>query len=77
MGSEYACYLPAGGAIELDLSHTNGTFSVVWYDPRNGELHLRDQSSVDGGTTVKVDAPNEQDWILLIQRGEKITQDRK
>ena len=32
----YLVYLPAGGAVNLDLTGVGGDFDVRWFDPRNG-----------------------------------------
>ena len=35
-GQTYLVYLPAGGAVGLDLTGVSGNFDVRWFDPRNG-----------------------------------------
>lgn len=69
-GSVYAVYLPSGGTTNLDLSGVAGTFSVRWFDPRNGGA-LRNGSvvSITGGAQRGLgDAPDNttQDWVVLI-----------
>ena len=62
-------YLPSGSA-NIDLS--SGTYSVDWYDPRNGgALQTGSVSSVDAGNNVALgSAPNAPtgDWVVLLKR---------
>ncbi len=68
----YVVYLKEGGSTELDLSATNGTFHVHWYDPRNGgHLLTGSVSLVSGGDTVSLGSPPGsplEDWVVVLQR---------
>ncbi len=67
-GELYLVYLPNGGATDLDLSGAKGTFSVKWFNPREGG-HLK-----PGGTTIKggyksaLAAPDAEDWLAVIKK---------
>ncbi|MEZ4826053.1 MAG: putative collagen-binding domain-containing protein [Bacteroidia bacterium] len=70
-GEVYAVYLTEGGTANLDLGDQRGTFSVQWYDPRNGgELQAGSLREVSGGSMVSLgEAPAEsgQDWVVLLR----------
>ena len=64
-------YLPNGGTTTIDLA-TSTTYSVKWYDPRNGGL-LQDgsETSLLGGNNIPLgSAPNNdnQDWVILLEQ---------
>jgi hypothetical protein len=58
-------YLPAGGSAEIDLSTMNGNTQAQWYNPQSGEF--MPESIISGGAIVKVTAPSNKDWALLIK----------
>lgn len=63
-GAQYLVYLPEGGSVEVDLSRTNGTLNVEWFNPATGIL-------IQGGTTTGADirsfkTPFNGDAILYI-----------
>lgn len=71
-GEVYAVYLPEKGNYSIDLSETEGDFTVSWFDPLNGGslqpgsvLKLKGGSKIDFGTPP---GDKEQDWIVLIKR---------
>ncbi|MEZ4771966.1 MAG: DUF5060 domain-containing protein [Bacteroidia bacterium] len=70
-GEVYAVYLTEGGTANLDLSDQRGTFSVQWYDPRNGgELQVGSLREVSGGSIVSLGealAEYGQDWVVLLR----------
>jgi len=70
IGAVYAVYLPSGGTTNLDLSGVSGSFTVRWFDPRNGgSLQSGSVTSVTGGGQRGLgNAPNNptQDWAVLI-----------
>nr|MBI1231779.1 DUF5060 domain-containing protein [Cytophagales bacterium] len=71
-GELYLVYLPEGGSTSLDLTNASGSFSVHWYDPRNGgNLQKSSLETVRGGNVVEVgkapSLPNE-DWLVVIKR---------
>ena len=69
-GSEYIIYLPNGGTTNLNLNNVSGTFTVKWFDPRNGgALQNGSVTSVTGGGNRAIgNAPNNtnQDWAVLV-----------
>jgi len=68
-GHTYLVQLPSGGTHTLNLAGTTGTFTVKWFDPRNGGA-LVAGPVVSGGGTVSLGAPpntTTQDWIALVQ----------
>lgn len=71
-GQSYAIYQPASGSSSLDLSGHEGTFSVQWYDPRNGGKLLKGSlEEIQGGAVQALgtspDMP-EKDWIILVKK---------
>ncbi|MGC6455280.1 MAG: DUF5060 domain-containing protein [Coraliomargaritaceae bacterium] len=71
--SEYfVIYLPNGGTAELNLENTTGTFSVLWFDPRNGGSLLEGSiRTISGnGTRTLGNAPNNvtEDWAILVKK---------
>ena len=71
-GEVYAIYLLRGGEVELDLRNQEGTFSVSWYNPREGgALQKRAIAEVKGGSWVALGATpvdGEEDWAILLQK---------
>ncbi|RAK00572.1 putative secreted protein (Por secretion system target) [Larkinella arboricola] len=69
-GQLYVVYLPDGGSANLSLS-SSGTYTVDWYDPRNGgALQKGSVRSLSGsGTKSLGNPPNSagQDWVVLIK----------
>lgn len=65
-GLVYAAYLPEGDTIEIDLSSTASTFDVSWFDPRSGATQT--DGATSGGATRSFTAPNDDDWVLLLER---------
>ncbi|RME66844.1 MAG: DUF5060 domain-containing protein, partial [Verrucomicrobia bacterium] len=54
----YLVYLPEGGTCDLDLSAADGTFSVRWFNPREGGPRRKGSvSRVRGGATVSLGTP--------------------
>jgi hypothetical protein len=71
-GAIYCVYLPSGGVHDLDLSGQTGTFSVKWFDPRNGgALQNGGTMQVTGGTSVSLGDPPSSaptsDWVVLVR----------
>ncbi len=68
----YLVYLPYGGAARLNLEQANGTFTLHWYDPRNGGgLISSGLTEVEGGAWADIGpAPSaiEKDWVILIRK---------
>jgi hypothetical protein len=66
-GELYLVYLPEGGSTGLDLSKAPGTFTLAWFNPREGGA-LRSDSTVDGGRRVPLTAPSADDWLAVVRR---------
>ncbi|MDT8392005.1 MAG: DUF5060 domain-containing protein [Lentisphaeria bacterium] len=68
----YVIYLPTGGTKSLDLSSAGGTFSVHWFDPRNGgDLQTGTTEIVSAGAGVTIGLPPHdtgEDWVALVRR---------
>ncbi len=71
-GEVYLVYLPEGGTARLDLSGTSGTYSVRWYDPRNGgELQTGSIETATAGGVIELGAPPayaHEDWLVVVRR---------
>lgn len=66
-GLDYVVYVPQGGAVTVDLAGMAGQlFSVSWFDPRSGKL--KRYPALAGGTTVSLDSPGHDDWVLRLRR---------
>jgi hypothetical protein len=69
-GQIYLVYLPAGGAVSLNLTGVSGTFDVRWFDPRNGgPLQTGSVASVAGGSVRSLGNPPNNpgsDWAALV-----------
>ncbi|WP_378187024.1 DUF5060 domain-containing protein [Aquimarina sp. W85] len=71
-GEAYVVYLKEGGSTSLNLIGQRGSYTVKWYDPRNGG-NLVDGSvtTINGGGKRPLgNAPNNgnKDWVLLITK---------
>ena len=70
-GKCYLVYLPKAADAALDLTGGEGTFSVQWFDPRNGGvLQAGSVSKVTGGGKVSLGHPPsdpDQDWVVLVK----------
>ena len=66
----YLVYLPTGGACELDITATQGEFSVLWFNPRTGGA-LVPAGKIAGGAKAPLGPPPAdvgEDWVVLIRR---------
>ncbi|MFQ5963711.1 MAG: DUF5060 domain-containing protein [Candidatus Scalinduaceae bacterium] len=65
-GQEYLVYDEDGGSITIDLSGTasSDAFSVLWYDPKNG--NEQNAGSVNGGASRTLTSPFSGDSVLLL-----------
>lgn len=62
-----AVYLPAGGAVSLDLPRPVDAYASRWYDPCTGELS---DAQADGATFHSPDrlrSGHPQDWVLVLR----------
>ncbi len=64
-GETYLVYLPQGGTAVLDLSGDENIFDADWFNPRNGSII--ETSPIIGGDLIEIVAPDDQDWVLLLQ----------
>ena len=75
-GQTYAIYLPHGQPTRLDLEDGDATFSVRWFDPRDGgELQTGSVAVVRGPGQVgtgKPPADDGRDWVCLVRRIEPV-----
>jgi hypothetical protein len=71
-GALYLVYLPAGGTADLDLSQATGSFTLTWFDPRNGgPLKKGAVLSLKGGGAASLGAPPDnpgEDWLAVVRR---------
>ncbi len=65
IGKEYLIYLPEKASITVDLSGTNNTFSVEWFDPNHNETLRGDP--ISGGQNQPFQSPFAQDAILYLK----------
>ena len=69
-GDTYVVYLPDGGQSDLDLQGTSGSFTVHWFNPREGGA-LQKGPQVVGGKSVSLGEPpadQNQDWVAIVRR---------
>lgn len=65
IGREYVVFAPYGGSVNLKLDGVDGTFSVVWLNPRDGKYS--ETEFVAGGEIKKFTAPDHNDWVLHLK----------
>lgn len=81
-GEVYAIYLPKSDQIGpsqtepsiIDLSATQNTFQVQWFDPlKGGSLQQNVVKTVNGGSKVSLGIPpfGNQDWVVLLKSVEE------
>ena len=63
-GQLYVVYAPRGGAVDVDLRGSNGTFEAAWLDPRDGRW--RPAPALEGGAPRTLSAPDDRDWVLKL-----------
>jgi len=70
--SVYLVFVPTGGDLQLNLEDAQGTFSVRWFNPREGgELERGSVTSVEGGRSVSLGTPPRQaeaDWLIVVRK---------
>jgi hypothetical protein len=68
-GEVYLVYLPEGGSTQLDLSGAGGTFTVQWFNPRQGgPLSPASPPAAAGGGAHTLAAPSTDDWLAVVRR---------
>jgi hypothetical protein len=69
-GETYVVYLPEGGTTKLELPA--GTFSVRWFDPRNGgDLQRGSVATLAGPGQTAIGQPpsdRDKDWAALVRK---------
>jgi hypothetical protein len=66
-GELYLVYLPNGGTTDLDLSGAKGSFTVKWFNPREGvEPKTTGVASLKCGSKGTLTAPSTDDWLAVI-----------
>lgn len=63
-GERYVVYLPSGGNMTLQLQ--DGNYTAQWFNPRSGEYS--DLPAVEETSWTSPDAPDGEDWVLLLQK---------
>ena len=63
-GRTYAVYLPRSGKVKVQLEP--GRYSVFWFGPTTGEKIELPEAA--GPTWLSPEAPDRNDWALLITR---------
>ena len=68
----YVVYLPEGGTTNLDLSDTDGQYSVQWFNPRSGgAMQPGSVTQIEGGDSGNLgESPGDpnQDWIIVVRK---------
>jgi hypothetical protein len=65
-GMVYVIYLIQGGTVTLNLSHTEGTLTVRWFNPRDGKFSKT--FSIESGGKMEFKAPDGNDWTLFLHK---------
>ncbi|MCR9294214.1 MAG: DUF5060 domain-containing protein, partial [bacterium] len=72
----YLVYLPEGGTVKLDLSGSQGEFSVAWFNPRTGgELEMGSIHSVTAGSSVSIGMPPSNQSNAGVSSGNQVGSD--
>ncbi|OJJ17081.1 hypothetical protein BKI52_30675 [marine bacterium AO1-C] len=70
VGRTYVIYLENGGSSNLNLNGQSGSFTVKWFDPRNGgALQNGNVTSISGGGNRSIGNPPNNassDWVALV-----------
>ncbi len=71
-GAVYAIYLPPYEKTTLNVGIKKATYSVYWFDPKEGgELQTGDQPQVTGAGRVSLGSPpgedGSRDWVILVR----------
>lgn len=71
-GELYLVYLGYTPSTKLDLSTVQGSFTVKWFNPREGgKLFTGKVRSIKGGKIVDLGTPpsnSEEDWVVIVQK---------
>lgn len=66
-GEVYLVYLPNGGRTEIDLSRTDGSYKLQWFNPRAGGM-LQDGGTITANSKTPLRAPDANDWLAVIRK---------
>ena len=66
-GNEYLVYLPEGGTARIDLSGTEGNYSVEWFIPLTNRTVIGPKS-VEGGGFIEIEPPTILDAVLYLKK---------
>lgn len=72
-GEHYAVFRPSGGATTLDLEGSTDTFTVQWFDGKNGgSLRNGSVGAITGPGVQNLGAPpaGGLDWVAIVQRSD-------
>jgi len=64
-GEVYIVFFTNGGEVGLDLSAVKSSFTIRWFDIRNGKMVS--ESKIDGGKIVNLKAPAELEWVAVLK----------
>lgn len=71
-GEIYLVYLPEGGTASLDLQEHTGTYSLEWFDPRNGGETIKGSiSEIHGKGLQNLGLPPDlvnDDWLVVVRK---------
>ncbi|MFN0074946.1 MAG: DUF5060 domain-containing protein [Prosthecobacter sp.] len=67
-GELYLVYLPNGGTTGLDLSAAKDTFTLHWFNPREGGALKDTETKLQGGKNTTLTAPDANDWLAVIRK---------
>ncbi len=67
-GELYLVYLPNGGTADLDLTAAKGTFTVKWFNPREGGNLKPAGTTISSGPKSPITAPDDNDWLAVIRK---------
>jgi hypothetical protein len=74
-GELYLVYLGYAPTTKLDLSTVTGSFTVKWFNPREGGKLLNGNTrSVKGGKIVDLGTPpsdSNEDWVVIVEKIQK------
>ena len=61
-------YAPLGGRISLNCAMLSSIRTANWIDPRAGAMQACRLSTDGSGTVYQLEAPNKQDWLLVLKK---------
>ncbi len=65
-GEVYIVFFTNGGEIGLDLTTAKSSFSVTWFDIRDGKMVS--ENKIDGGKIVTLKAPGKLEWVAVLKK---------